>query len=364
IFLQISVPILGGFGRSSLIIQAATSLLSAWIVIRLVTLVIRSPFWSRVAFYIAWPVAALDAFGLLDNVIDQLEAAAIPLGENAAGQPVTFSALDFVRTLITFAILFWAASALNRFIQSRLETVEELTPSLRALVFKILNILMPVLAFLLALQIVGFNIATLTVFGGAVGLGIGLGLQRIISNFFAGFTLIADKSIKPGDVIEVGDTFGWVTKMNARYVSVRTRDGTAHLVPNDKFLDDGVVNWSHSDKVVRLHAQFGVAYGTIDLRAVKEMAETRAKDIARVLATPKPVCNLVEFGDSAVNFDLRFWIDDPKNGLSNVRSEVMLSVWDGLHEMGVEIPFPQRDLHIKSAPSGFFGAGDTEPSSM
>ncbi|MBI1391305.1 MAG: mechanosensitive ion channel [Alphaproteobacteria bacterium] len=362
IVLQASTIALGAFGRSSAIVAAAISLLSAWIVIRLVTLVIRSEFWSRVAFYVAWPLAALDAFGLLDNVIDQLEAFSFPLGENEAGQPISFSALDFVRTLITFGILFWLASTLNRFIQGRLEQVEELTPSLRALVFKILNVLMPILAFLMALQIVGFNLATLTVFGGAIGLGVGLGLQRTISNFFAGFTLIADKSIKPGDVIEVADTFGWVTKMNARYVSVRTRDGTSHLIPNDKFIEDGVINWSHSDKVVRLHAGFGVAYSTRDLKAIKEMAESTALTVDRVLDRPAPVCNLVEFGDSSVNFDLRFWIDDPRNGLANVRSTVMLALWDALHDRGVEIPFPQRDLHIKSAPPEIFGAMVEAPS--
>ncbi|MEO1014108.1 MAG: mechanosensitive ion channel domain-containing protein, partial [Pseudomonadota bacterium] len=225
--------------------------------------------------------------------------------------------------------------------------------------FKILDVLMPAIAFLLALQIVGFNLATLTIFGGAIGLGIGLGLQRTISNFFAGFTLIADKSIKPGDIIAVGDTFGWVTQMNARYVSVRTRDGTAHLIPNDRFIEDGVVNWSHADKAVRLHAPFGVSYDTADLRAVKAAAEEVAAIASpRVLQTPAPVCNLMGFGDSSVDFDLRFWIEDPRNGVSNVKSDVMLALWDRLAEMGVEIPFPQRDLHIKSAPPEVFAMAD------
>ncbi|MEO1015469.1 MAG: mechanosensitive ion channel protein MscS, partial [Pseudomonadota bacterium] len=155
--LQASVIALGAAGRGSALVEAGVSLLSAWIVIRLVTLVIRSKFWSQVAFYIAWPIAALDAFGLLDNVVDQLEAFSVPLGENDAGEPVSFSALDFIRTLITFGVLFWLASSLNRFLQGRLERVEELTPSLRTLVFKILDVLMPAIAFLLALQIVGFN---------------------------------------------------------------------------------------------------------------------------------------------------------------------------------------------------------------
>jgi len=203
-----------------------------------------------------------------------------------------------------------------------------------------------------ALQIVGFPFGTLAIFGGAVGLGVGLGMQRTVSNFFAGFTLIADKSIKPGDVIEVDDTFGWVTQMNSRYVSIRTRDGTAHLVPNDRFINEGVINWSHSDRVVRLHAPFGVAYKTKDLRALARRAEATALGVERVLKTPAPRCNLMEFGDSAINFDLRFWIHDPASGTSNVRSDVMMAVWDMLVQEGIEIPFPQRDLHIKPVLAG------------
>lgn len=367
LILQATAVAFASIGRSDAFIEAGISLLSAWIVIRLVTLVIRSPFWSKVAFYIAWPIAALDAFGLLDDVARQLDAAAFQVGSTSTGEPQMFSALDGVRTLVIFGALFWVANFVNQFLKARLNAVDELTPSLQALLAKILDILVPVIALLIALQVVGFNLATLTVLGGAVGLGVGLGLQRTISNFFAGFTLIADKSIKPGDVIEVGQTFGWVTQMNARYVSVRTRDGTSHLLPNDKFIEEGVINWSHQDKVVRLHVQFGVAYGTRDLRAVQKKAEEEAVNVDRVLKTPAPKCNLVELGDSAVNFDLRFWINDPANGVANVKSVVMLAIWDLLHEMNVEIPFPQHDLHIKTVsrdidfPAQFQGAKDDGP---
>ncbi|MEE2690398.1 MAG: mechanosensitive ion channel domain-containing protein [Pseudomonadota bacterium] len=350
VILQIGVITLASLGRPSALVQAGVSLLTAWIVIRLVTLVIRSPFWSQVAFYVAWPIAALDAFGVLGRVLAELDALAFPIGMDENKQPITYSALDFLRTVIVFAALFWIANLLGRFVKGRISAIDELTASFKALLAKILDVLLPVVALVLALQIVGFPFGTLAVFGGAVGLGIGLGLQRTASNFFAGFSLIADKSIKPGDVIEIGDTFGWVTQMNARYVSVRTRDGTEHLVPNDKFIQEGVVNWSHSDRIVRLHAGFGVSYKTRDLRGVKKLAEETAASVDRVLKSPAPVCNLTEFADSSVNFDLRFWISDPANGISNVRSAVMLELWDRLHEAGVEIPFPQLDLHLKSAP--------------
>lgn len=350
IILQGAVVTLGSLGRPSKVVEAGVSLLLAWIVIRLVTLVIRSPFWSRAAFYVAWPIAALDAFGVLGRVVRQLDAFAVPIGMDSAGAPINFSALDVIRTIIIFAALFWLSSLLNKFLKGRIASVDELTTSFKALLSKILDVLVPIVALVVALQIVGFPFATLAIFGGAVGLGIGLGLQRTISNFFAGFSLIADKSIKPGDVIEIGGTFGWITEMNARYVSIRTRDGMEHLIPNDKFIEEGVINWSHTDRIVRLHAPFGVAYGTRDLRGVKKLAEETALTVERVLKTPTPVCNLMQFGESSVQFDLRFWINDPSNGISNVKSAVMLALWDALHDHNIEIPFPQIDLHVKSLP--------------
>jgi small-conductance mechanosensitive channel len=338
--------------RPNGVINAAISLLAAWIVIRLVTLVIRSPFWSRVAFYIAWPVAALDVFGILDDTILTLDRLSVPLGRNPDGTVGAFSAFDFIRVIIIFLVLFWFAGALSRFLKGRIAASADLTPSFQTLVIKILDIVLPAAAFLIALQMVGFNFATLAIFGGAMGLAIGWGLQKTISNFFAGFTLVAEKSIKPGDVVEVGQTFGWVTEMTARYVTLRTRDGKAHLIPNDRFIEEGVINWSHADRTVRLHAQFGVGYGTADLRAVKKAAEETAAGVERVLKTPGPMCNLVEFGDSRIKFDLRFWISDPANGVANVTSHVMLALWDRLKEMGVEMPYPQRDLHVRTLPPG------------
>ncbi|MGJ3230423.1 MAG: mechanosensitive ion channel family protein [Oceanicaulis sp.] len=348
--LTIIKVILGSLDQPVEIVSAAISLMTAWLIIRAVTLVIRSKFWSNVAFYIAWPVAALDVFGLLDDVIMQLRALAIPLGETEEGLPIELSLFDILRTLIYFGVLFWAASFAGRAIDQQLDKTEELSPAFKALISKTLGILLPVLALLIALQMTGFNLATLAIFSGAVGIGVGLGLQRTVSNFAAGFTLLADKSIKPGDAIELDGTFGWVTGMQSRYVSVRTRDGTEMLIPNDHFITNGVINWSKSDEIVRLHAPFGVSYGQRDLKLVQQIATEAAKTVKRVVPDRDPVCNLMEFGDSSVNFDLRFWISDPQNGLANVTSDVYLAVWEALHEHGVEIPFPQRDVYIKQFP--------------
>lgn len=350
LIIQSAVIGLKALSRPSALVEAAVSLLAAWIVIRLVTLVIRSPFWSQVAFYIAWPIAALEAFGLLGRVIRELDQLAVPIGMSSDRTPIVFSALDFIRTIVIFVALFSAASLAARMLKNRVAEIDELTTSAKELLSRILDVLIPVVALVVALQVVGFPFATLAIFGGAVGLGLGLGLQRSVSNLFAGFMLIADKSIKPGDVIEIGKTFGWVTRMNGRYVTVRTRDGTEHLVPNEKFIQDGLVNWSHSDRLVRLHIQFTVSYATHDLRAVKAMAEDVARGVERVVSTPNPVCNVLALADRGVEFDLRFWITDPANGIGNVKSAVFLALWDALHARGIEIPFPRLDLRVLAAP--------------
>jgi small-conductance mechanosensitive channel len=246
--------------------------------------------------------------------------------------------------------LFWAASFVGRLVDQQLEKSGEISPTFRALISKILSFALPAIALVIALQLTGFNLATLAIFSGAVGIGIGLGLQKTVANIAAGFSLLADKSIKPGDSIEIDGVFGSVTDMRSRYVAVRTRDGTEMLIPNEEFIANGVVNWSHSDKVVRLHAPFGVSYAQQDLKQVQALAIEAAQSIDRVVSKPSPVCNVMEFGDNSVNFDLRFWITDPEAGQSNVRSEVYLALWERLHQAGIEIPFPQRDIYIKEMP--------------
>lgn len=341
---------LGSAGYATNWVGAAIALMNAWIIVRMVTLVIQSPFWSKFAFYVAWPIAALDAFGALGPVVERMQDLAVPLGTNDAGQRIDISLFDIVKTLIYFGLLFWGARLASNLIQDRLENIDELSPAVKALIGKILNVVLPVIALLIALQIVGFNITTLAVFSGAVGIGIGLGLQGIIANFLAGFTLLADRSIKPGDVIEIEGQMGWVTSMQARYVALRTREGTEILVPNDRFMNEGVTNWSRSDRVVRIHAPFFASYKTEDVKAVQAMAVALAVDHPRVVESPEPVCNVLALGQYSIDFDLQFWITDPEQGINNVRSDILIQILDQLRAKGIEIPFPQRDVHIRDWP--------------
>jgi small-conductance mechanosensitive channel len=189
----------------------------------------------------------------------------------------------------------------------------------------------------------------LALFSGAVGVGVGLGLQKVVSNFVSGIILLLDHSVKPGDVIETEQTFGWITSMGARYVSVRSRDGKEYLIPNEDLITHRVVNWSYSSRHVRLDVSFGVAYGT-DLHRVRELAVAAATKPARVLKTPPPACHAMALGESAINFVLRFWIEDPDNGVTNVKGEVLIALYDALTANAIELPFPQYEVRLKTEP--------------
>jgi small-conductance mechanosensitive channel len=204
---------------------------------------------------------------------------------------------------------------------------------------------------MVALNTVGIDLTALAIFSGAVGVGIGLGLQKIVANLLSGIILLLEKSIKPGDVIEIEKTFGWVTSLGARYVAVRSRDGKEYLIPNEDLITHAVVNWTYSTSLVRLDVPFGVAYGS-DLCQVRDLAVAAAEHAGRVLRDPRPVCHATSLGDAAINLVLRFWVADPQNGVTNVRGDVIVALYDSLCANGIEIPFPQYEVRIKGDRSG------------
>ena len=177
-------------------------------------------------------------------------------------------------------------------------------------------------------------------------MGIGFGLQRIIANFISGFVLIADRSIKQGDVITVGDSFGWVEKLAARYVVVRDRDGVETLIPNENLMINEVINWSHSDRKIRLKLPVSISYGDDPEQAMALLLKAGGAP-ERVLDDPAPVARLMAFGDNGIELQLRVWIQDPQEGISNIRSDINLAIWRAFKAAGVTIPFPQRDVHLR-----------------
>jgi len=216
------------------------------------------------------------------------------------------------------------------------------------LIGKIIRISLIIIAALVAMSGLGIDLTALTVLSGAVGVGIGFGLQKVVSNFISGIIILMDQSIKPGDTIELGQTFGWIRELRARFVSVVTRDGREYLIPNEDFITTQVINWSFSDKYVRLDVPFGVSYES-NPHEVSRIAIEAAAAVERVDASRKaPVCWMTGFGDSALEFLLRFWITDPQEGLTNIRGKVLLALWDAFEENGINIPFPHREVIMKT----------------
>ena len=322
--------------------RTVASLVNAWVVIRLVSGVIRNEVLARFIAWTAWILAALTTLGLFDATVALLDGMAMTFGA------VRVSVLTVVKGVMALGILLWVTMSISNVLERRISRAESLTPSVQVLVAKLTKIVLITLAFLIAINSLGIDLTALTVFGGALRVGIGFGLQKIIANLMSGLTLLMDKSIKPNDVIAVGGTYGWIVSLGARYTAVRTRDGVEHLIPNEELIAQRVENWSHSDTAVRLKIPLGVSYKS-DVRLAMRLCVDAAGGVDRVLVTPEPRCLLRGFGDSSVNLEIRIWIDDPQEGRSSVISQVLLGVWDRFHEHGVEIPFPQRDLHLKSS---------------
>ncbi len=324
------------------LIEIVVSLLTAWVIIRLASTLIRNAAWSRTIALLTWTIAALNITGLLDPTTEVLDGMALILGE------VRISLLDVIKAIIALAILLWLAGVVSGLMERRLSAMPGVTPAAGVLFGKLFRVLLFTIAIVVGLESVGIDLTAFAVFSGAVGLGIGFGLQKVFSNLISGVILLMDRSVKPGDVVAIGETYGWINAMSARYVSVITRDGTEHLIPNEEMISQRVENWSHSHRLIRLRLAIGVSYDS-DVPKAIQLAREAADEVERVLDDPGPVCHLLGFGDNGIDLELRVWIKDPQNGITNVKSLVLLEIWDRFRDHGIEFPFPQRDLHIKSA---------------
>lgn len=320
-------------------VNMAVSLVGAWILIRIATAFIAEPFWSRTAATLIWIVAALNIVGLLGPLTDLLSSVGVDFGEGR------ISLLTVVRAAILLAVLYWLASRLSKLLSQRVEKVPSLTPSARLLITKTIQIALIVVVVAAALSMAGIDLSALVIFSGAVGLGIGFGLQKIFSNLISGLILLIDRSIKPGDVITLDETYGRVNALGMRFASVVTRDGLEHLIPNEEFITTRVINWSYSDDAVRLKRPIGVAYGT-DVPKAMQVIVDATNSVPRVLKSPETRCLLRGFGDNSIDLEVRFWIGDPQQGVNNVASEVLLAIWKAFEAEGIQFPFPQRDVHL------------------
>ncbi|BDW81869.1 hypothetical protein MACH24_13070 [Erythrobacter sp. Dej080120_24] len=283
----------------------------------------------------------------LAEVVDALDKWALTFGD------IRVSLFDVLLVVATIALVITVAWTLTRVARKLLRNVSHFDEAQKVLAEKLVTVLIWTLAFFIAVDMVGIDLTALAFFGGAFGLAIGFGLQKTFGNLISGILLLLDKSIKPGDVISVTDAagneaVGQIRKIGIRAISVITRDQTEHLIPNENLMVNQVVNWSYSSKDVRVKAPVGVSYDS-DLDLVTELLYKAVEDTPRVLPFPKPRVNLMGFGDNSVDFEIRFWIQDPEGGLANIRSDVYMRMWQLFKENGIEIPYPQRDLHLRSS---------------
>ncbi len=350
IALWIATLIAEQFGWPAHLVHIGLTLAGAWLLIRFASALIPNTSVAKVTAVVAWTIAALNVLGLLAPTIVLLESISFSLGN------ARISLLTIAEAALTFVLLLWAASILGRFVERRLKTVPNLTSTSKVLFGKLIRLILISLAFVFALAAGGIDLTALALFTGAVGVGIGFGLQRTVSNLFAGIVLLLDKSIKPGDILEVGGTFGWVAALGARYVEVETRDGTQFLIPNEDIITNRVFNWTHQNDNVRLKIRVRVAYDT-DVRTALALMREAAGRPPRVLKTPAPNPLVMGFGENGLELELRFWIADVRNGVHNISSDVFLEILDLFRENGIQVPLPQRDLHVRSLPPIVTDAG-------
>lgn len=260
-----------------------------------------------------------------------------------------FSAYLLVKAALFIVILIWLTRLVTHFGEQQVRSIKGINTSNKALIVKAIQISVYFVAFFIALNIIGIDVTSLTIFSGAVGIGVGFGLQKIASNFISGLILLFEKSVEEDDLIELDDgTAGFVRSTGARYTLIETFESRDIMIPNEDFITNRVTNWTFRNTRGRIEINVGVAYGS-DLDQVKEIILEAARNHPRCSLNPAPVCYLVEFGDSSVNFTLYFWVEDIVAGRMEPRSDVLFAIWHKFKEQDIEIPFPQRDIHMKDS---------------
>jgi small-conductance mechanosensitive channel len=323
----------------SYLLEVAAKLAFAWLVISLVTSVIRNAFIVRLVSFSAWLVAALSILGQLDPVIEALDSVSIVLG----GLRLTPLLLIKLGALLIAAL--WVTNIASNFAESRITRSSDLTPSIQVLLVKMIRLGLMIFAVAVAMSAVGIDLSALAIFSGAAGVGIGFGLQKIVANFISGIILLADKSVKPGDLVTIGDSTGRINEMKTRYISVAAGDGREILIPNEDLVTQKVVNWTYTDKNTLVKVNFGTNYDA-DPRLVCKLAIDNATAAPRAIRGKPPNCILTEFAEAGMKFSLTFWIADP-DGMDNVKSEVMLALWEVFKREGIRMPYPVREIRIR-----------------
>lgn len=330
-------------GEAALILGVALGLATALLAVHVLR-GLHMPRWVTI------PIALI----ILAAIISNKAGGFVPLTE--ALERVGFDAgkrrislLSLLTIAVTVVALFAGVRLANRIVEHSIGRMKELDPTQKLLAQKLAGVAIIVAAFFIGIDIAGIDLTAFAVFSGALGLAVGFGLQKTFGNLIAGIILLMDRSIKPGDVIVIGESIGAVNKIGVRAVSIITRDGKEHLIPNENLMTQEVENWSYSDRNVRVRIPVAVSYDC-DIRLARDLMLKAATDSPRVLRSPKPNVWLTAFGESGVQHEILVWISDPESGIGGVRSDVLGRLWDLFRENGIIVPFPQRDIHLRSVP--------------
>lgn len=291
-----------------------------------------------IAFFV---LGFLDYFRPIQTFLDS-EILSFNVGETR------FSAYLLIKAIITVIILFWLAAILSGFGEKRIKSIRRFKASNKALIIKVFQILTYFIAFIIGMDVMGIDLTAFAIFSGAIGIGIGFGLQKVTSNFISGLILLFEKSIENDDLVELADgTYGYIRHTGARYTLVETFEGKEIMIPNEDFITSRVTNWTYSNNKGRVEINIGVSYDS-DIEEAMRLILESAQEHPRCIADPEPSCFLKEFADSSVNFVLFFWVSDVKEGRNGPRSDVMLTIWKKFKEHNITIPYPQLDLHVKN----------------
>jgi small-conductance mechanosensitive channel len=323
----------------SYLLAVFAKLALAWLVIRLLTSVIRNQFILRLVSISAWLVAALSIIGQLDPVIEALDSVSIMFGG------LRLTPLLLIQLAVLLAVALWLSNVASNFAENRIAQSGDLTPSVQVLLVKLIRLGLMIFAVAVAMSAVGINLSALAIFSGAAGVGIGFGLQKIVANFISGIILLVDKSVKPGDLVTIGDNSGRISAMKTRYISVAAGDGREFLIPNEDLVTQRVTNWTYTDKNTLVKVNFGTNYDA-DPRLVCKLAIETAAGAQRALKSKPPNCLLTEFAEAGMKFSLTFWVADPAD-MDSMKSEVMLSLWDAFKREGIRVPYPVRELRVR-----------------
>jgi small-conductance mechanosensitive channel len=329
------------------LLKLAMPLLGSMALVRGVIFVLRQAFpkaawltaWERIIATLIWGWLALYITDLAPDVIESLESVSVPLGKQRIDLWMMIHGAFTV--FLTVVVALWVAGI----IENRLMKVDSIDSSLRIVGIRVAKALLTLIAIVASLALVGIDMTALSVFTGALGVGLGLGLQKIASNYVSGFIILLDRSIRIGNVVQVGADAGMVTQITTRYTVLRHPGGTEFIVPNETLIGSVVQNQTYSDSRLRLVATVGVSYSTDIELAMRLMVEAALAQ-PRVISDPGPRVFLTSFADSAINLELGFWIADPEEGRGNVTSDVNLAIWRAFRENNISIPFPQREVRV------------------